>query len=329
MQRAQGFAQQGAGTVVTAGLGSTNLVQTSYPLATVTVYFTGTTTRAPIFADSLSPPTPLANPFTANVNGYWFFYAADGRYDVMLSAPAGGLPWTIGDLRLVENGPQGVPGPMGPTGPAGPTGSEGPTGAQGPLGPQGPAGPSINIQGSVATEGDLPSTGNQPGDAYIVQSTGHLWVWEGSAWHDAGDIVGPQGPGGPQGPTGPQGPAGATGPGGPTGVQGPAGPAGPPGPGGGGVSSQLDATPSRALDVNYQNTTGRPVFIAVTMEAVLANSGVYAYTGSSIEAQVVVGGTQAPTAYHIASVSFWVLPNYFYRIATAGTVQIQKWVEWN
>lgn len=54
-------------------------------------------------------------------------------------------------------------GALGPTGPTGPTGAQG-TG--------------LNIKGAVPTVQDLPSTGNQPGDAYIVTSNGHLYVWE-------------------------------------------------------------------------------------------------------------------------------------------------------
>lgn len=52
------------------------------------------------------------------------------------------------------------------------------------------------------------------GDGYITQDTGHLWTWNGSAYNDAGQIVGPAGAAGPAGPagaTGPQGPAGASG----------------------------------------------------------------------------------------------------------------------
>ena len=162
-------------------------------------------------------------------------------------------------------GPQGMQGPQGPAGAAGPQGSQGVAGAQGvageagpqgaigpqgaagsqgPQGPQGPAGAdgtSISIQGSAATENDLPTSGNN-GDGYIVQSTGFLWIWDGSDWIEAGNIQGPAGPVGPagaQGPAGPQGAAGVAGAQGPAGAQGdvgaqgavgPAGPIGPMGP---------------------------------------------------------------------------------------------------
>lgn len=137
-------------------------------------------------------------------------------------------------------GPTGPTGNTGATGPVGPTGSTGSTGATGPVGPTGPTGATgqgIAIKGAVPTVGDLPMVGNQPGDAYIVDASGHLYVWDGTAWEDAGQLVGPTGatgPTGPQGPTGadstvpgPTGPQGATGP---TGAVGPTGPLGPTGP---------------------------------------------------------------------------------------------------
>ena len=73
MERAQGFAQQGARVVWTAGVSSTTLVQETAPYATITVYITGTTTLATIYSDNQVPPTHMGNPFTANADGYWFF----------------------------------------------------------------------------------------------------------------------------------------------------------------------------------------------------------------------------------------------------------------
>ena len=73
----------------------------------------------------------------------------------------------------------------GATGPTGPTGAAstvvGPTG---PTGASGPAGFGITYKGSVATVGALPATGNTVGDAYIVASNYHLYIWNGSSWID-------------------------------------------------------------------------------------------------------------------------------------------------
>jgi hypothetical protein len=133
---------------------------------------------------------------------------------------AGGNTWiwdgTTWTLQRISTGAQG---PQGETGP------------QGPAGPQGPQGTSISVKASVATVEELPSAGNSANDARIVEADGDLYVWGGSSWTSAGQIVGPQGPQGPQGATGATGATGADSTvAGPTGPQGPQGPAGPTGP---------------------------------------------------------------------------------------------------
>lgn len=132
------------------------------------------------------------------------------------NSPSNGDTYTVGDRTWRFNGTTWdavlFSAPTGPTGP---------TGAQGPTGPQGT---DINFVGSVANVGALPTTGNSNNDAYIVDSDGNLYVWDGSSWVDAGQIVGPIGPTGPTGaagatgPTGANGAAGATGPTGATGI---------------------------------------------------------------------------------------------------------------
>lgn len=87
-QALQGFCTVGNVKAITQGTNSANTLQGSYPRCTVTVYLTGTTTKATIYSDNIS--TPLANPFTAGVNGSWLFYAVSFiGYDVVLS---GGTP---------------------------------------------------------------------------------------------------------------------------------------------------------------------------------------------------------------------------------------------
>lgn len=75
-------------------------------------------------------------------------------------------------------------------------------------GKDGADGTSVTILGSYNTLAELQAahpTGNM-GDGYMVGPD--LYVWNGSAWEDVGQIQGPQGP---QGATGPQGPTGASG----------------------------------------------------------------------------------------------------------------------
>lgn len=136
-------------------------------------------------------------------------------------------------------GPAGNAGPTGPTGSTGPTGPAGLTGATGPTGPAGAPGTGVRILGSLADPSELPLSPDEIGDSYLIG--GHLWVWGGVSWEDAGTIQGPTGPAGSTGPTGPSGatgptgPVGTTGPTGPSGTTGPTGPTGPAGVGGSSV----------------------------------------------------------------------------------------------
>jgi len=123
-----------------------------------------------------------------------------------------GIAWT---LQRITTGAQGPQGEVGPQGPAGPTG---------------PQGTSINVKASVATVSLLPATGNSANDARIVDADGDLYIWGGSSWTSAGQIVGPQGPQGIQGVAGPTGPTGATGATGPQGLKGDTGATGATGP---------------------------------------------------------------------------------------------------
>ena len=91
------------------------------------------------------------------------------------------------------------------------------TGATGPTGPQGT---SINVKTSVSNTGALPTIGNSTNDARVVDSDGDLYIWGGSSWSSAGQIVGPQGPTGSTGSQGTTGPTGSQGIQGPTGATG-------------------------------------------------------------------------------------------------------------
>lgn len=80
----------------------------------------------------------------------------------------------------------------------------GPQGEQGAPGEKGEDGTGVNIKGAVDTSASLPGTGEE-GDAYVVNDTGNLWVWDvdSSAFVDTGaQIKGPQGDPGPKGDPG-------------------------------------------------------------------------------------------------------------------------------
>ncbi len=93
-ERLAGYCEDGAVTVTTETQVSTTTVQGSYPSCTVTVYQAGTLTLARLFSDNSG--TVLANSFTADNKGYWFFYADNGTYDVQFSGAGIPTPFTHG-----------------------------------------------------------------------------------------------------------------------------------------------------------------------------------------------------------------------------------------
>lgn len=84
------------------------------------------------------------------------------------------------------------------------TSIKGPQGDKGETGEKGEDGTGVNIKGSVDTSSSLPGTGAE-GDAYVVQDTGNLWIWDASQnkYVDTGaQIKGPKGDQGIQGVAG-------------------------------------------------------------------------------------------------------------------------------
>ena len=105
MQKLQGFCEQGNITVTIAGTGnvSSNKVQGSFPACTVTVHPAGdSVTLSTIFSNNLASPTVKANPFVAGADGTWFFYAANGKYDIVFSGGGIATPFTIGDVQAFD-----------------------------------------------------------------------------------------------------------------------------------------------------------------------------------------------------------------------------------
>jgi len=175
--------------------------------------------------------------------------------------------WLATQVGSGGTGADGAQGPQGPQGPAGSTG---------PAGPAGPQGIGINLLGSIPTAGPPSDPGVNQGDAYI-DSNGDMWVWDGTAWNDVGQIQGPPGAAGAQGPQGPQGLIGPTGPAGPTGANGtngtdgatgPAGPTGAVGPQG--PTGPADTTGDTSGvapgpgQIGEYYTSGQPVTFAAT-----------------------------------------------------------------
>ncbi len=106
-QRIFGWCQQGGQVVKTHGSSSSNLFQQSFPACVVTVYNAGTLTLATLNADNIGTSKP--NPFTSDSTGMWFFYPANGRYDIALTG--GGITGTLTlPDTLANDSGSGTPG---------------------------------------------------------------------------------------------------------------------------------------------------------------------------------------------------------------------------
>lgn len=103
--RIQGWVEQGGHTVLTDGRVSTDKVQQSFPLATVTVFNAGTAILSTIF--STEAGAPQSNPFIADADGKWGFWADVARYDVQFSGSGIATPYTLFALNAVLTG-QGI-----------------------------------------------------------------------------------------------------------------------------------------------------------------------------------------------------------------------------
>jgi len=101
-QKIQGYCEKGGETVTTDGRTSTTKVQRSYPSCTITVYDTGTTNLASIASNSSG--TPKSNPFTADSDGYWSWFALAGEYDVKMSGGGLASPITRSGYWIVDGG---------------------------------------------------------------------------------------------------------------------------------------------------------------------------------------------------------------------------------
>ena len=106
-------------------------------------------------------------------------------------------------------GAKGDTGATGATGPKGDKGDIGATGQKGDKGDKGDTGSGLKLLGVVTAVGDLPATGNSAGDGWMVGE--NLYVWNGTAWSNAGPIKGQKGDTGATGPAGPTGANGSNG----------------------------------------------------------------------------------------------------------------------
>lgn len=63
---------------------------------------------ATIYSDDATVPTSKANPFVSATDGTWFFYAANGRYNIKFSGAGITAPFTLGDFYLHDLSDLGI-----------------------------------------------------------------------------------------------------------------------------------------------------------------------------------------------------------------------------
>jgi hypothetical protein len=86
--------------------------------------------------------------------------------------------------------------------------------------------------------------------------------------------------------------------------------------------------PSRALGTTYQNTTGKPMFVTVTMQCLNSTgSSAYCDTANPPTTRVAATSTGGSGASTWTPMSFWVLPGYFYLAQNNGGTLVD-WTEW-
>ena len=189
-----------------------------------------------------------------------------------------------------------VKGDTGPQGDKGDKGDTGATGSKGDKGDTGATGTGITIKGSYNTYEELIAehpTGND-GDSYLVN--GSLYVWNGTAWENVGNIKGEKGDTGSQGvkgdtgDTGPQGVKGDTGATGATGATGSKGEKGDKGDTGAtGEGSDEEAGWKLPVD-KIQTTTTLPTGVNNGYRVAICTSSVMAikeYNGSSWDTETL------------------------------------------
>lgn len=82
----------GSGPTCSGGVLSTTRVQQSFPLATYSVYLSGTSTLATIYSDPSS--TSKGNPSSTDANAFAFFYIAPGSYTITFSGGGIAIPFS-------------------------------------------------------------------------------------------------------------------------------------------------------------------------------------------------------------------------------------------
>lgn len=97
---------------------------------------------------------------------------------------------------------------------------------------------------------------------------------------------------------------------------------------GGGPTTQTNVTGSRSLGAIFQNTTGKPLYVLVTVVGVGGQSAISAFSDSSATPTLNVA-FQFINATSNVCLFFIVLPGNFYQVISALASTLTVWVEYN
>lgn len=97
----------------------------------------------------------------------------------------------------------------------------------------------------------------------------------------------------------------------------------------GGITVYSVATGSRALGTNYQNTTGKPMFVSCGVSLTIGGYAQLITDSGSNPSQVVSAQTNpsGATATAVMTAEGWVMPGHYYRVYTSGG-SLTNWIEW-
>jgi hypothetical protein len=93
----------------------------------------------------------------------------------------------------------------------------------------------------------------------------------------------------------------------------------------GGVTVQT--APGRALGTVYQNTTGKPMMVTVKINASAGYAEAYCDTATNPGTSVATAGNGGGGSVG-NSLTFWVLPNYYYKVVNVVGATLAGWIEW-
>ena len=98
-----------------------------------------------------------------------------------------------------------------------------------------------------------------------------------------------------------------------------------------GPSAQNVVTGSRAINTVYQNTGNKPLFVTITFTVGGTTVSADIKCDSNAAPATVIASVSPKNATAITTITFIVLPSYYYKLYQGGSVTLtmQYWTEWS